>query len=64
RDEGERSGIVTFSSDRFASEDLHQTLRDSGIIEALRYGGIRVSPHFYNTEDEVLRVVEVLPDHD
>ena len=46
------------------SEDLHQTLRDSGIIEALRYGGIRVSPHFYNTEDEVLRVVEVLPDHD
>lgn len=63
RDEEEWSGIVTFMSDRYPAEDLHQTLRDRDIIGARRFGGIRISPHFYNTEDEVLRVVEALPDH-
>jgi len=63
RSDTEWSGIVTFVSDRYPAEALHQILRDHKIIEALRFGGIRVSAHFYNTEEEVLRVVDVLPDH-
>lgn len=35
-------------------------LADAGIIVDARPGYVRVSPHFYNTEDEVDRVVEVL----
>ena len=63
RSDTEWSGIVTFVSDRYPAEALHQILRDHKIIEALRFGGIRVSAHFYNSEEEVLRVVDVLPDH-
>ena len=63
RGENEWSGIVTFVSDRYPAEEIHQTIRENKIIEALRFGGIRVSPHFYNTEEEVLRVIDVLPDH-
>ena len=63
RGETEWSGIVTFDSPSHATEDLHRTLRSRQIIGARRGGGIRLSPHFYNTEEEVLRVVEALPGH-
>ena len=45
------------------TEALHSTLRTHRIIGARRGGGIRISPHFYNIEEEVLRVVEALPGH-
>lgn len=63
RGESEWSGIVTFDSPVHETEALHRTLRSHQIIGARRGGGIRISPHFYNTEEEVLRVVEVLPGH-
>ena len=63
RGEAEWSGIVTFDSPVHGTEDLHRTLRSHRIIGARRGGGIRISPHFYNTEEEVLRVVEALPEH-
>jgi selenocysteine lyase/cysteine desulfurase len=63
RREGEWSGIVTFRSERHPTEELHKILRSRNIIGARRGGGIRISPHFYNTEEEVLRVVEAIPGH-
>ncbi len=63
RGESEWSGIVTFDSPVHETGALHRTLRSHQIIGARRGGGIRISPHFYNTEEEVLRVVEVLPGH-
>lgn len=63
RGPGEWSGIVSFKSDRYPTEELHRTLRARDIIGARRGGGIRISPHFYNTEEEVLRVAEALPGH-
>jgi selenocysteine lyase/cysteine desulfurase len=39
---------------------VHQRLRSASIIASLREGSIRLSPHFYNTIDEMHRVVEVL----
>ena len=59
----EGSGIVTFKSERYETGVLHKTLRSHHIIGAKRGGGIRISPHFYNTEEEVLRVVDTLPNH-
>ncbi|MBM3264033.1 MAG: aminotransferase class V-fold PLP-dependent enzyme [candidate division Zixibacteria bacterium] len=63
RGENEWSGIVTFNSDRYANEELHKILRSRNVIGSRRGGGIRISPHFYNTEEEVLRVTDALPDH-
>ena len=63
RGESEWSGIVTFDSPVHETEALHRTLRSHQIIGARRGGGIRISPHFYNTEEEVLRVVDALPGH-
>lgn len=63
RGEGEWSGIVTFRSERYPNEELHKLLRSQNIIGSRRGGGIRIAPHFYNTEEEVLRVVNALPSH-
>jgi len=35
-------------------------LRDAGVVASLREGSIRLSPHAYNTPDEVGRVLEIL----
>ena len=63
RGASEWSGIVTFDSPLHETEALHRMLRSHQIIGARRGGGIRISPHFYNTEEEVLRVVDALPGH-
>jgi cysteine desulfurase/selenocysteine lyase len=45
--------------------ELHQKLTDAKIITSLRtdrqeQNYIRLSPHFYNTDEELRRVVEVI----
>jgi cysteine desulfurase/selenocysteine lyase len=35
-------------------------LREEGVVASLREGNIRLSPHAYNTVDEVVRVVDLL----
>jgi cysteine desulfurase/selenocysteine lyase len=55
------SGIVTFSPrERNGADALFQRFEQEGIAVSLRSGMIRVSPHFYNTEAEIDRVLEVL----
>ncbi|HVT43138.1 MAG TPA: aminotransferase class V-fold PLP-dependent enzyme [Thermoanaerobaculia bacterium] len=39
---------------------LHRRLEQRGIVCAPREGMLRFSPHFYNTDDEIDRVVEAL----
>jgi selenocysteine lyase/cysteine desulfurase len=59
------SGITTvWHPDRTASA-LFQALEAGGVVASLRHDRagreyLRFSPHFYNTEAELLRVVEVL----
>ncbi|MDH5362381.1 MAG: aminotransferase class V-fold PLP-dependent enzyme [Aigarchaeota archaeon] len=55
---GSRSGIVTFKVRR-----LRQVLRKlaaRNFILATRLGGVRASPHFYNTEKEIDKMVNEL----
>jgi selenocysteine lyase/cysteine desulfurase len=58
---GERSGIVCFRSRRHSSAELCRRLMDNGIMVSDRARSVRVSPHFYNSEEEIERMIEVLP---
>ena len=58
--ESERSGIVVFESDRYTPADLVERLRRENVIGAER-GGVRLSPHFYNSEAEIDQVLDLLP---
>ncbi len=51
-----RSGIVNFKID--TPRKVVEDLKRKGIIVSARGNGIRVSPHFYNTEDEIDRFME------
>ena len=53
-----RSGIVNFLTDK-PMERVEQ-LAKKGIIVSARANGIRVSPHFYNTREEIDRLVSEL----
>jgi cysteine desulfurase/selenocysteine lyase len=53
-----RSGIVNFKVDK--PKEVTERLGLKGIVVSARSGGIRVSPHFYNTEAEIDRLVEVI----
>ncbi len=57
----ERGGIITFSG-KFDSVKMRDALREKGIMVNAHGGGIRVSPHFYNTEEEIERFFAVLSD--
>jgi len=53
-----RSGIVNFLVDN--PREKAKRLREEGIIVSTRAHGIRVSPHFYNTEQEIDRLLDEL----
>ncbi len=58
---GERSGIVVFRHADITPEALYEKLYEADIVGAVRGEGLRLSPHFYNTEEEVDRILDVLP---
>jgi cysteine desulfurase / selenocysteine lyase len=53
-----KSGIVVFKHRSVANEVLYKYLQNNGVVCALRGGGIRFSPHFYNTFEEIDRALE------
>jgi cysteine desulfurase/selenocysteine lyase len=60
-----RSGIISFHRPGSDLAALHQKLTDAGVVTSLRWDRtgqkyIRVSPHFYNTDAELARVVELV----
>jgi selenocysteine lyase/cysteine desulfurase/RimJ/RimL family protein N-acetyltransferase len=58
---GERSTLVFLRPRRGASsEALHGRLAEAGIDVALRKGALRLSPHLYNTPEEIDRALEAL----
>src|SRR4051794_30713945 len=58
------SGIVSFTSPTHNHEQIVLRLRKDHRTEiALREGRLRASPHFYNTEQQIDRLVEHLPGH-
>jgi len=60
------SGIITFFKPGADLVALHQKLVDANIVTSLRADRqgqryLRLSPHFYNTDVELRRLVELLP---
>jgi selenocysteine lyase/cysteine desulfurase len=63
RGPGEKSGTVSFVSDRHPSKALFERLTAAKIVVTLREGAIRVAPHFFNTHEELDRLLATLPAH-
>jgi cysteine desulfurase/selenocysteine lyase len=55
-----KSGIVTFKHRTVSNKALYNYLQENGVVCALRGGGIRFSPHFYNTHEEIDRALELI----
>jgi selenocysteine lyase/cysteine desulfurase len=51
----ERGGNVTIGGD-FDPGSMRDGLRDRGIMVNVRGGGLRISPHFYNTREDIRRL--------
>jgi cysteine desulfurase/selenocysteine lyase len=57
----ERSGIVSFRHPRMVPAELHVRLREAGVIISLRADFLRASPHYYNSDEDLDRLLEALP---
>jgi selenocysteine lyase/cysteine desulfurase len=55
----ERSGIMTFIPPN-APETCAQFLAKQGVSISLRHGRIRLSPHFYNTTEDIVHFFNIL----
>ncbi|MBI5575018.1 MAG: aminotransferase class V-fold PLP-dependent enzyme [Deltaproteobacteria bacterium] len=60
RNPEERSGIVTFRIPGADPQALWKSLHARNAVCSPRAGGIRVSPHFYNTPEEISRFFEMI----
>jgi selenocysteine lyase/cysteine desulfurase len=55
-----QSGIVVCKHRQRGNDELYQHLQNNGVICALRGGGVRFSPHFYNTPEEIDRALNFI----
>jgi len=55
----ERGGSITFSGN-FDPERMKDALLEAGVMVNVRGGGIRVSPHFYNTKIEIRQLFRTM----
>ena len=60
REPEESSGIVSFNRPGATEVELLRDLKAAGVITRTHRDFVRLSPHFYNTEEEVDRVLDVL----
>ena len=59
-DESRRAGIITFRIEGKDMVELHRKLMDKKIICAHRFGGIRLSPHFYTPRVKIDKALELI----
>jgi selenocysteine lyase/cysteine desulfurase len=60
RAEGERSGIVALDVPGLPASEASRRCQAAGIAANVRAGHLRVSPHAYNSIDELDRLIDVL----
>jgi cysteine desulfurase / selenocysteine lyase len=58
---GERAAIVVISaSDERRNAEIYERLSRSGVDVAMRAGNLRISPHLYNTREQIDRLLALL----
>ena len=62
RQKGETSAIVCCTHKRHTSASLYHLLLEKNIITTHRVGRLRISPHFYNTREEIDTLIAALPE--
>jgi cysteine desulfurase/selenocysteine lyase len=60
RDTGEDSGIVSFRRPGSPAQEVLRDLNAARVVGRTNGDSVRLSPHFYNTEEEVDHVLDVL----
>jgi cysteine desulfurase/selenocysteine lyase len=58
----ERSGIVVCRTRNAGAAEIHKHLLSQHIITAARRDMLRISPHFYNSREDIDRLIAALPD--
>ena len=53
------AGIVTFKSSKIDAQPLYEKLMKNNVICAARGGGVRFSPHFYTSFDDIKAAVQM-----
>ena len=61
REPAQLSGIVSFRSPRHGDQEVQRVLEKARVYTVVRPLGVRASPHFYNSVEEIDRLVEALP---
>jgi cysteine desulfurase / selenocysteine lyase len=64
-EENNRSGILTFRHPKIPADQFLEALLNNDVVVSLRFdrgdrSWLRVSPHFYNTFDEIAKMTDVL----
>ena len=60
RDPAHASGIVSFDVPGASPSELRNRCLDAGIVLSCRNGHLRISPHAYNDEDDLARLLEAI----
>ena len=55
-----RRHIVTFTHPKADPETIHEALKARNVVASVRRGAVRLSPHFYNSMDELEVAVEAV----
>lgn len=58
---GESSAVVCCRHRKFSADELYRILTERRIITTPRLGRLRISPHLYNTREEIDQLIENLP---
>jgi cysteine desulfurase / selenocysteine lyase len=56
------SGIVTFGHREISDQELYKMLTYHSVLCAPRWGGIRLSPHFYTPFDQLDKLLDLIRD--
>ncbi|MCK4842974.1 MAG: aminotransferase class V-fold PLP-dependent enzyme [Methylococcales bacterium] len=55
-----KSGIVLFKHNTIDNKFLYNQLQKNGVVCALRGGGIRFSPHFYHSKEQLDKAIMII----